>query len=257
VRCATCFRLRIEPTKSGSRTSSLRTFRFAALASIFFAANLVASAQSTPFDRTSRADESAYHDFLDGSADQRTWSLLTPATSEKPDATYSRLAPRQGFRWFVTGTFGAPHLAGQVFTSACGTALDRPKEYGPHWGGAASRFGMGMAGSATSNAIEASGLIFREDPRYFRAAHKPFKARLGNVARLTLYTRDNSGGFTPAYARYAGIVGGNFLSNTWRVHSEANPQRALLRSAEGFAARLAGNAFDEFWPDLTHLFHKR
>jgi hypothetical protein len=117
---------------------------------------------------------------------------------------------------------------------------------------------MGMAGSATSNGIEASGgLIFREDPRYFRAAQRPFKARLGNVARLTFCARDDSGGFTPAYARYAGIVGGNFLSNTWRVPSEANPQRALLRSAEGFAARFAGDAFDEFWPDLKHLFHKR
>jgi hypothetical protein len=50
---------------------------------------------------------------------------------------------------------------------------------------------------------------------------------------------------------------GSFLSNTWRVHSEANTQDALLRVSEGFAGRLAANAFAEFWPDINrHVFRK-
>jgi hypothetical protein len=62
------------------------------------------------------------------------------------------------------------HVAGVAFVSACGTAVNRPGEYGPHWEGFADRFGMGVAGSTTSNAMETSvGLIIREDPRYFRA----------------------------------------------------------------------------------------
>ena len=29
-------------------------------------------------------------------------------------------------------------------------------------------------------------------------------------------------------------------------------------SAEGFAGRMAANAFEEFWPDVkSHVFHKR
>jgi hypothetical protein len=46
-----------------------------------------------------------------------------------------------------------------------------------------------------------------------------------------------------------GFLGSNFISNAWRVHSAANVQDALLRSAEGFAGRMATNTFDEFRPD--------
>ena len=102
------------------------------------------------------------------------------------------------------------------------------------------------------------GLLFREDPHYFRLSRQPFKARLGNSVRLAFLSRGSDGSFGPAYARYMGIVGGNFLSNSWRVHSEANVQSALLRSAEGFAGRVTANAFGEFWPDVKkYIFHGR
>jgi hypothetical protein len=110
---------------------------------------------------------------------------------------------------------------------------------------------MGMTRSVTGNAIEAGvGLMLREDPRYFRVPDRPFKARVGNVVRLAFAARSGGGNFGPAYARYMAIFGDSFLSNTWRVHSEANTQDALLRTAEGFGGHLAGNAFEEFWPGV-------
>ena len=82
---------------------------------------------------------------------------------------------------------------------------------------------MGIAGGVTGNAIEASGgLILREDPRYFRVPDQPFKSSVENVVRLTFGARDADGGFRPAYARYMATLGSNFLSNIWRVRSEAN-----------------------------------
>jgi hypothetical protein len=117
---------------------------------------------------------------------------------------------------------------------------------------------MGMARSATENAIEGGiGLILREDPRYFRVPNRRFKARVGNVIRLTFAARGHAGSFGPAYARYAALFGGNFLSNTWRANSEANTHDALLRSSECFGGIMASNAFEEFWPDIKKLvIHK-
>jgi hypothetical protein len=117
---------------------------------------------------------------------------------------------------------------------------------------------MGMTRSVTGNAIEAGvGLILREDPRYFRVPDHPFKARLGNVVRLTFAARGGGSSLGPAYARYMAIFGDSFLSNSWRVQSEANSRDALLRTAEGFGEVLAGNAFEEFWPDVKkRVFHK-
>jgi hypothetical protein len=48
------------------------------------------------------------------------------------------------------------------------------------------------------------------------------------------------------------------MSNTWRADSESGVGDACLRTALGFAGRMGGNAFAEFWPTLTkHLFHKK
>jgi len=139
-----------------------------------------------------------------------------------------------------------------------GTALDRPEEYGPHWGGFADRFGMRMTGIVPQNVLEAGlGFALGEDPRYFSARGVPFKNRLGNVIKLAFVARRMDGSYGPAYARFAAISGSNFLSNAWRVQSEANFHNALLRTAGGLAGRMVVNAFEEFWPSVRdHFFRK-
>jgi hypothetical protein len=181
------------------------------------------------------------------------------ASAQSIEGPYQLLTPSQSLGWFVTSTISPSHMTGVAFLSAGGTAVNRPGDYGSHWGGLADRFGMGMAGSAVGNAIEVTvGLTLREDPRYFCVPQQPFKARIGNVVRLTFSARGENGGFGPAYARYIAIAGSNFLSNAWRVHSEANTRAALLRSSEGFAGRMGANGFAEFWPDVKkYIFHAR
>jgi hypothetical protein len=185
-------------------------------------------------------------------------SIFTPLQSRTANAPYTPITANQRLRWLVTNTMGPAHLTGGLFTSAFGTAVDRPREYGPHWGGFADRFGMRMTGIVTGNAIETgAGFLLHEDPRYFRVPERPFRSRVGNVIRLTFLARHDNGNFGPAYGRYLAISGNNFLSNSWRVDSEANTHDAILRTAEGFAGRMAANAFEEFWPDLQrHVFHK-
>jgi hypothetical protein len=177
-------------------------------------------------------------------------SLLTPLKPQRETAPYEPVTARQRLRWFITNSIGPSHLAGGVITSALGTALDRPKEYGPGWGGFGDRFGMRLTGVVTSNAMEASlGAVWGEDPRYFRVPDRPFGSRLKNVIKQAFVARQRDGNYAPAYARYAAITGNNFLSNQWRVPSESNTRDALLRTGEGFAGRIAADAFQEFWPD--------
>ncbi|HVB57676.1 MAG TPA: hypothetical protein VNE63_14805 [Candidatus Acidoferrales bacterium] len=185
-------------------------------------------------------------------------SLLTPLKQQTEKAAYIPISSRQRLRWFLTNTLGPHHLARGMITSAFGTAVDRPKEYGPHWDGFADRYGMRLTGIVTGNAMEASaGALWGEDPRYFRVPGEPFKVRVQHVIRLTFVARRRDGRYAPAYARFIAISGNNFLANSWRPDSEANNHDAILRTLEGFAGRMASNAFDEFWPDAkSHLFHR-
>lgn len=179
------------------------------------------------------------------------------AFATKP-VSYQPITVKQRLHWFTRSTIGPESLAGGLFTASFGTAINRPREYGPHWEGFGKRYGMRFTGIATGNAMEASlGALWGEDPRYFRATGQSFKGRIKNVVVMTFAARQADGGLAPAYARYAGISGNNFLSNAWRADSESGVGDACLRTALGFAGRMAGNAFAEFWPTLTdRLFHR-
>jgi len=166
---------------------------------------------------------------------------------------------RQRLKWFVRSTVGPESLTAGLFTAGFGTGLDSPREYGPHWEGYGKRYGMRFTGIATGNAMEAAfGSLWGEDPRYFRATGQSVKGRIKNVIVMTFMARQADGTMAPAYARYIGTSGNNFLSNTWRADSASGVGDACLRTALGFAGRIGGNAFAEFWPTVTkHLFHKR
>jgi hypothetical protein len=222
------------------------------LLTILFVTSFSARAQTVP------PEENTSQQTPNKEPGQNKPSLLTPLKPVTVNAAYQPITSRQRLRWFLTNTIGPPHLVGGLFTSAFGTAVDTPKEYGPGWAGFGDRYGMRLTGISTGNAIEASaGALWGEDPRYFRVPGESFKRRFSNAIELTFVARKRDGHFAPAYARYIAIAGNNFLSNTWRVDSEANTHDAVIRTADGFAGRLASNLFEEFWPDIKNLvFHR-
>ena len=171
---------------------------------------------------------------------------------------YRAITPQGRLRWFTRATIGPKSLVGGLFSAGFGTAVDRPHEYGTHWAGFGQRYGIRLTGVSTANAIEASlGMAWGEDPRYFHTVNAPFGARMKNVLDLTFRAYRNDGERHPAYARYAAIFGNNFMSNSWRVQSEADWQHALLRSGEGFGGRFISDAFYEFVPQLWHKYRHR
>ncbi|HET9401955.1 MAG TPA: hypothetical protein VFO34_13490 [Candidatus Acidoferrales bacterium] len=177
--------------------------------------------------------------------------------SEKQITGYQPITNSQRVSWFLTSTVGPQSLTAGLFSAGIGTALNRPKEYGPHWDGFGDRYGIRLTGIATGNAMEAGlGALWGEDPRYVRATGHPFGSRLKNVFRLSVEHYRSDGHLAPAYAFYIATPGNNFLSNTWREKSEATVNDALLRTLWGYLGRVGSNAFQEFWPDVqSHVFH--
>jgi len=175
-----------------------------------------------------------------------------------PQSPYRPITGSQRVNWFVKSTIGRDSLIGGVISSAWGTMLNSPSEYGPHWDGFAKRYGMRLTGVSTGNAMEAGvGALWGEDPRYFREPYAPFKSRVGHIIKMTFLAHNRDGRPMPAYARYIAIPGNNFLSNTWRADSEANVSAAVTRTLSGFLGRMAGNAFDEFWPDVKQRLSRK
>ena len=173
--------------------------------------------------------------------------------------SYHPITGRQRLNWFVKSTVGPVSLTAGVFSAAISTATNNPREYGPHWEGFGKRYGMRLTGISTGNAMEAGlGSLWGEDPRYFRAAGEPLKERVKSIIVMTFAARRADGNLAPAYARYLGTAGNNFLSNTWRPDSQSSVSDACVRTLLGFAGRMGGNAFAEFWPDARkYIFHRK
>jgi hypothetical protein len=154
--------------------------------------------------------------------------------------------------WIAVSTAGPLSLlAAGPISAGFGTAINRPKAYGPHWEGFGKRYAMRLTGVSTGNVIEASlGSLWGEDPRYFPSPRRGFGTRVKYVIKTTFVAPRSDGTLHPAYARYIGNVGNNFLSNTWRVQGENGPGSAALRCLLGVVGRMSGNALAEFWPDV-------
>ena len=152
----------------------------ASLSLLLLCAATAASAQGPqPADQPGQtASEAA------GTASPDTSASISPLSSLKShtaDETYTPITGKQRLQWFITQTIGPIHLlGGGTISSAIGTALDRPYEYGSSWGRLRDRFGMRLTGISTGNAMEAGlGAIWGEDPRYFREPDKSFGGRRG------------------------------------------------------------------------------
>lgn len=155
-------------------------------------------------------------------------------------------------KWFTVTTAGPLSLlAVGPISSGWGTALDKPKEYGTHWEGFGQRYGMRLTGLSTGNAMEASlGALWGEDPRYFPSRRQGVVPRAKYVIRSAFVAPHRDGRWHPAYARFVGNVGNNFLSNTWRAPSENGTGSALVRIVWGVLGNMASNAWAEFSPDV-------
>ena len=180
----------------------------------------------------------------------------SPAISSSDDSR--PITGKQRLEWVTMSTVGPQSLAGGVISAGWGTLHNSPREYGAHWEGFGDRYGMRLTGIATSNAMEAGlGSLWGEDPRYVRDAEGSLGSRLGHVVRMTFMARNRDGQLMPAYGRLVAVPASNFLSNTWRADSEATASRATVRIGLGFLGRMAGNAFQEFWPDVRQKLFKR
>ena len=170
---------------------------------------------------------------------------------------YQPITGKERIQWELNSTLGPESLLAGVLSAGMGTAVNRPSEDGPSWGGFGQRYGVRLTGVAIGNGIEAGlGAIWGEDPRYEPQPAQPFGSRVRNAIKLTFEARYSDGHLGPAYARFVADAGNNLLSDLWRPRSETGPADTLLRMVSGILGRMAGNTFIEFWPDVRkHIFH--
>jgi len=188
------------------------------------------------------------------SVDAQTTS--TPAAGgEKAPAPITGI---ERINWIVEGMLGPRSLAVGVIASTWQTSWRIPDEWSRSAFGFRERYLEREADVAISNTIEAGlGALWGEDPRYIRAPRGSVRSRAAHAMKTVVLAPRADGQLKPAWGRFAGNVFNNVIENAWLPPSMTTPGQTALRSANGMLGRLAGNLWDEFWPDIkTPLSHR-
>jgi len=181
------------------------------------------------------------------------------AQSPRPPAAdaYVPITGGQRVEWVVAGTVGPRSLGVGAFAAGWQTAWNTPEEWRRGWRGFGKRYLSREADVTLSNSIEAGlGSLWGEDPRYLRAPRGRVTSRVGYALRSVVLAPRRDGHLAPAWGRYAANVANNLIENAWLPPSVTTPGQTTLRCATGFAGRLAGNLFSEFWPDIRQRLRR-
>jgi hypothetical protein len=154
-------------------------------------------------------------------------------------------------RWAVDGTIGLASLGIGVLAGGWDTAINTPEEWGRSFSGFGKRYVQREADVAISSTIEAGvGAIWGEDPRYIRSQRKGLWPRARYAIKTVFVAPRHDERLQPAWGRLAGNTINNVIENSWLPPSVTTPGQTVLRSAQGYTGRLAGNLWSEFWPDI-------
>jgi hypothetical protein len=162
-------------------------------------------------------------------------------------------------KWIVDGTVGPRSLfvVGALAT-VWQTGFNTPSEWQQTWSGAGKRYAEREADVAISNSIEAGlGALWGEEPRYIPSGRHGIWPRARYAVKTAFVAQRRDGHLAPAWGRYAGNIFNNVIENAWLPPSVTTGHQTIYRSALGFAGRLGGNAWDEFWPDLVKKLRQR
>ena len=160
--------------------------------------------------------------------------------------------------WIVEGMLGPRSLAVGFIASTWETSSRIPDELSRSDYGFRERYLEREADVAISNSIEAGlGALWGEDPRYIRAPRGSVRSRVGYAFKTVVLAPRSDGQLKPAWGRFAGNVFNNVIENAWLPPSMTTPGQTALRSANGLLGRLAGNLWDEFWPDIRTRLGQR
>ena len=149
-------------------------------------------------------------------------------------------------------SFARPEsMLGPLFGAAVGQARNNP----PEWGQGSEGFGQRLA-SGYGRAVIAKTIGFGissldgEDTRYVPSRETGIWRRGWYATTRTFVSRTPSGGYMPAYSRFAGVYGAAFIANYWEPPSQADTPHALQRGSTAIASSVGWHIFEEFWPDI-------
>jgi hypothetical protein len=189
------------------------------------------------------------------------------------------LSSGEKFHLFVKSAFDPAIFVVVGLQAGLSQATNEFPAYGQGAAGYGKRYGASMADNVSSGFW--SGyfypVVFKQDPRYFRLGEGGFEHRLFYGVKQEFVCHTDHGGRAFAWSNVLGAFTSGAMSNLYypgRSLISTTPATAttpaiphyeddrgavltLSRSMIAIGYGVAGNLFDEFWPDFSRKFSRK
>jgi hypothetical protein len=173
--------------------------------------------------------------------------------------SYTPLSGSQKFHIFLRQTYSPYVFATTAFDAGLAQMSDDWPAYGQGMKGYGKRYGALLANHAAASFFESFLLptAFHQDPRYFRRGPEGgFLPRLGYSASRVFITRTDDGHSTFNSSLVLGMLLVASLTNSYYPRAQRGLEETMSRFGGGLIFSAQNNLLREFWPDLSHIFHK-
>jgi hypothetical protein len=171
-----------------------------------------------------------------------------------PAAPIGALGVDGKFHYFLKAEFSPLTFITPAFTALYRMAnpIDNYPRAWEDGGGAFGRnYGAGLASaSAERTASFVTGVVLREDPRYFPSANRAFGARVVHAVFFTVIDKGDSGHNRIALSNFVGAGASGFIGNAYMPPGYRDAPHAEQRSLIALAFIAGANEEAEFRPEI-------
>jgi hypothetical protein len=182
-----------------------------------------------------------------------------PGTIDLGVAKTTRFGISSKLHYYMTETYFNPSsITAPAFRAGLRMANPPGKgatRYPPEWRQGAEAFGRNYGDAIAERtsfqtARFLTGVVTREDPRYFSSSsHNPL-ARSFHALAFSFVDRSDSGHPTPALSNFVGAAAAGFVGNAYLPPGFNNVTHAGQRATVRFGFFVGGNLFREFAPQM-------
>ena len=204
-------------------------------------------------------DKSGAKQPADKNSDDPTKINLVTGQGDVSEVNYHPLNNHQRMKLWVNSSFTTP---GAYFGSIGNALVDQAGGNPKEWGGGLKGYGRRVASRFGSNLVQGAvqssfAAMLHEDPRYIRSGSRKLSARLTHAVVFGVVTFNDNGHKTLNIANLASFYGSSLASSTWVPHPETRASYVGKDGSRQLAFSCLNNVFQEFWPDISKLFHHK
>jgi len=186
-------------------------------------------------------------------------SILRKLLKSSDSETLVPLTQQERFRLYLAGTYGPGSTFSAATVGGFEQLLNTPSEWKQGFEGYKKRFLSAYATHIVQGSIEyGASALLHEDNRYRPSLETGVWRRSKHAILSAFSSTDNAGHQHFSYSRVGAAGATAFIRRTWQPDSTAGINDAVSTIGITLSARVAGNVFKEFRPDLNrHIFRSK